>query len=303
MISDKFKELRIVDNFYQTSSFFPMPVIAITTLSEDGETNVGPYSLCFPYYVAGKDYYAMLLETRNNSNTAKNILRTKKCTLNFIEHDKKYMKQCVQLGFPGETTKDKMKDCIFTLEKGSNALGPKIITESFQIFECTWDCELDNAQNDKVQDEYLPPFHNFNGITSPMGAHFILKIDKILMKPKYRECILEGVKASNFPKVPVDYGYRDNTNFWISKFKAPYAEGVPKNKGIDINTVKYAAERMDPEIAFTDEACEKLVKVPRIFLKTALNGCIEWARTNNVSLITAENMDTIRDKRSTEKAA
>ncbi len=66
----QFEELRIVDNFYQTSAYYPMPVVAITTLNDKGLTNIGPYSLCFPYYVAGKDYYAMLLETRNNSNTA-----------------------------------------------------------------------------------------------------------------------------------------------------------------------------------------------------------------------------------------
>lgn len=81
MINSEFEELRIVDNFYQTSSFFPLPVVAITTASEDGATNIGPYSLCFPYYVMGKDYYAMLLETRNNSNTAKNILRRESAIL------------------------------------------------------------------------------------------------------------------------------------------------------------------------------------------------------------------------------
>ena len=34
-----FKDLRIVDNFYQTSSFFPMPTTEIGTLSELGQTN------------------------------------------------------------------------------------------------------------------------------------------------------------------------------------------------------------------------------------------------------------------------
>lgn len=79
-----FKDLRIVDNFYQTSSFFPMPTTEIGTLSESGQTNLGSYSLCFPYYIAGKDYYAMVLCCRNSSNTAKNILRTGKCSINFI---------------------------------------------------------------------------------------------------------------------------------------------------------------------------------------------------------------------------
>ena len=63
-----FRDLRIVDNFYQTSAYFPMPTVLISTLNETGKTSVGSYSLCFPYYVAGKEYYAMLLESRNSSN-------------------------------------------------------------------------------------------------------------------------------------------------------------------------------------------------------------------------------------------
>ena len=84
-----FENLRIVDNFYQTSLYFPMPTVVISTLCEDGSTNLGPYSLIQPYYVAGKDYYAMLLCCRNSSNTAQNILRNGKCALNFIDDNPK----------------------------------------------------------------------------------------------------------------------------------------------------------------------------------------------------------------------
>lgn len=35
-----FENLRIVDNFYQTSLFFPMPTVIISTLCEDGMTNL-----------------------------------------------------------------------------------------------------------------------------------------------------------------------------------------------------------------------------------------------------------------------
>ena len=103
-----FKDMRIVDNFYQTSSFFPMPTVLISTLAEDGSTSIGSYSLCFPYYIAGKGYYAMLLECRNSSNTAQNILRTGKCALNFLEDDRADFKETVRLGFPGETSAEKM---------------------------------------------------------------------------------------------------------------------------------------------------------------------------------------------------
>lgn len=74
-----FENLRVVDNFYQTSLFFPMPTVVVSTLCEDGSTSLGPYSLVAPYYIAGKDYYAMLLCCRNSSNTAQNILRNGKC--------------------------------------------------------------------------------------------------------------------------------------------------------------------------------------------------------------------------------
>ncbi|MCP4762834.1 MAG: hypothetical protein GY870_13730 [archaeon] len=302
MTNNKFEEIRMVDNFYQTSSFFPMPVIAITTFSENGMINIGPYSLCFPFYVVGKDYYSMMLNCRNNSNTARNLLRTKKCALNFIEDDKKILKNCVQLGFPGDKTEDKMKESNFTLVPSSTSGNPDIIEEAFQVFECTWQCNLDGAENDSVQDEYKPPFHDFNGITSRGGAHFVLKIDKILLKPKHRSSIVDGVKSSGFPKIPIDYGYRDNINFWFSRYNKVYSEPIPKNKGVGLDVVKYAAERMDPDVKFTDEACGKLTKVPRIFLKMAVKGCVDWAKENDVTVITEEHMDIIRNKRSQEKS-
>ena len=300
---EKFKDLRIVDNFYQTSAFFPMPTILASTVSESGQTNLGAYSLCFPYYIAGKDYYAMILECRNSSNTAQNILRTKKVTLNFITDERKYFKEAVRLGFPGDTTEEKMKDCIFTLEKST--LGddrPELVSEAFQVFECTWDDSLEDAFNDKPgnMEGYEPPYRNFNGITSKFGAHFILKIDKIWMKETYYNTIINGVKAGGYPRVPVDYGYRDSTNFWYTKFKRPIAEKIQAKDG-DVNSVMYAAERIDPEVKFTKEACQKLVKIPRVFLKAALTQMVDIAKKEGITLIDEKAVDFINDKRKEEK--
>ena len=75
---------------------------------------------------------------------------------------------------------------------------------------------------------------------------------------------------------------------------------LPVREG-SIQSVRYAADRIDDKVKFTDDACRKLVKVPRIFLNTALKGCVEWARENNVDVIDAQHMDTINDKRSREK--
>ena len=170
-----FKNLEPKDNFYQTSLFFPMPVVMISTLTEDGKTTLGPYSLIQPYYIAGKDYYAMLLECRNTSNTAQNLLRNGKCAINFFPDDKKFFKEAVRMGWPGDKPEEKMKDTIFTLEDGQainddpSILRPQVVKESFQVIECTWMKELDGADKDLPiedgKDKYDGPFHNFNGIT------------------------------------------------------------------------------------------------------------------------------------------
>ena len=300
---EDFENLRIVDNFYQTSSFFPMPTILVGTVSESGLTNLGSYSLCFPYYIAGKDYYAMLLECRNSSNTCQNLLRTKKCSLNFIPDSKKFFKEAVRLGFPGETTEEKMKDCIFSLKESTlGADRPKIVSEAFQVFECSWDDSLEDAYLDKAGnlEGYEPPYRNFNGITSKFGAHFILKIDRILMKKKYSDSIINGVKAGGFPSVPVDYGYRDSTNFWMSRFRRPYPEKIQAKEG-DVSSVIYAAKRIDPEVTFTDDACARLTKIPRIFLKAALTQMVEIAKSEGISLIDEAALNIINDKRREEK--
>lgn len=300
------QELRVVDNFYQTSSFFPMPTILIGTLGEDNETTYGAYSLCFPFYIAGKDYYAMMLNCRNSSNTCKNIMRTGKASLNFVPANKKILRECVRLGFPGDTSKEKMKDFALTMREGllvrerPNEKFPAVIEEAFQVFECEWVRDIDGAQNDTVKESYAPPFHTCNGITSEFGAHFILKINKILMQQRYRQAIVDGVKKNDFPPVPVDYGYRDSKNFWIATGKKPYAETV-QAKPVDLDSVRYAANRIDPDIKFSDEACEKLVYVPRVFLNLVLKGCVKWAKEHNVTLIEKQHMDEINDKRSKEK--
>ena len=302
-----FKDIRIVDNFYQSSSFFPMPLCLIGTLDENGTlTSFGSYSLCFPYYIAGKGFYAMILECRNNSNTCKGLLRHGKCSINFLPFSKKNFEEHVRLGFPGDTPEEKMKDFKFTVDDGMSKQEnptnnyPKIIKEAYQVFECTWIKELDNAQDDKVLEEYNEPYHNFNGVTSKYGAHFILKINHILLKDKYYNAIVNGVSKKNFCPLPTNWGYRDSKYFWCSDYKKPIPVGIP-DKEVDLTSVKYAANRLNSDVKFTDDALKMLVKVPRPFLKLVLQGCVDWANNNNCKLITEKEMKIINDKRSKEK--
>lgn len=303
-----FENLRIVDNFYQTSLFFPMPTVIISTLCEDGSTTLGPYSLVQPYYVAGKDYYAMLLCCRNSSNTAQNILRNGKCALNFIDDKPSSFKEAVKLSWPGDKPTDKMPKCNFKLEKGiceetdPTDVRPMVLTDAIQAIECTWMRELDGADRDIAGElnGYEGPYHDFNGITSKFGAHFILRIDKILMKKKYSDAIIRGVKSSDFPALPVDYGYRDSKNFWFHRKARMKAELLQVRKA-SLESVRYAADRADDKVKFTDDALETILGVPRVFLPVVLKGCVAWAKENDCTLITAKEMSIINDKRSKEK--
>ena len=304
-----FENLRIVDNFYQTSLFFPMPTVLISTLTESGMTTLGPYSLVQPYYVAGKDYYAMLLQCRNSSNTAQNILRTGKCAINFIDDRPAMFKEAVKLSWPGDKPEEKMPKVNFRLEKSMieeqdpSDVRPMVLTDAIEVIECTWMRELDGAALDApgCLNGYEPPYHDFNGITSKFGAHFILRIDKILMKKRYADAIINGVKAGDFPRLPVDYGYRDSKNFWYHRAAFRMRAELLAIRKQTLESVRYAADRADDTVKFTDEALTTILNVPRVFLPLVLKGCVDWAKENNVTLITEEHMKIINDKRSKEK--
>ena len=65
--------------------------------------------------------------------------------------NKKYFSGIVALGFPGDTPKEKRKINMFTpidgllQEQNKDEKYPKVIKEAFQVFECSWVKELDNA--------------------------------------------------------------------------------------------------------------------------------------------------------------
>ena len=201
------------------------------------------------------------------------------------------------MSWPGDKPSEKMPKCKFKLEKSlleeeSGEARPMVLSDAIQAIECTWMRELDGADKDQAGElnGYEGPYHDFNGITSKFGAHFILRVDKILMKKKYRDAIINGVRSKDFPPLPVDYGKR--------KMRAELLQV----RQASIESVRYAADRIDDKIKFTDDALVTVLGVPRVFLPLVLKGCVAWARENNVDLITAEHMQIINDKRSKEKS-
>ena len=278
-----FVDVNIYDNFYQTSSFYPMPVVLCTSVSENGLTNIGSYSLCFPFGISENHY--MMLISRGTSNTAENIRKRKTIALNFIPFDKEMLKNAVELVYPGETTEEKLKESIFTLipstrledEKTKDLVYPEIIKEAVQVFECTVD-ETDVFKYDGPEIE----------------AHFLLKIDKIVMQERFAEFMKEGER---FPILPVDFGFRDSKNFWFSKHSHPYAEPIPKTKKVNTDAIKFQVERMEGNIKWHPDSYKKLVKVPRVFLKMIITKINESAEKENIDLITPEFLDKVNEKR------
>ncbi len=227
-----------------------------------------------------------------------------------FDDSRKSFKSLLKLSWPGDSSVEKARKFDFTLEDGLMASEnpshlndyPKVIKEAFQVMECTWLRELDNAQDDKpgFLDGYPGPYHNFNGITGKFGSMFILKIDKILLKEKYQKAIVNGVKSGDFPPAIVNYGYRDSKNFWYHKHRHAICMTMPDNQST-IESVYKTIKEIDSNIVFSEDACMKLVKVPGVFLKDEIEKCIEWAKENNVSELTAEHIERIKDKHSSEK--
>ena len=224
----------------------------------------------------------MMLVARCDSNTAVNIMRTGLCAINFIPDKKKYMKNCVMLGYPGETTAEKMKNSIFTLvpsdlEPRGDMLRPDLVREALQVFECTWDKSYPLTDTEDAV-EY----------------HFLLRIDRILLTPKWKKCLQKG---RGFPRLPVDYGFRDNNQFWLASHSAPYRVPIPSSKATTLLSVQYACTHYDPDIVWQDDACLKIVKVPKIFLKKVIAGVVDEAKKEGITEITPGFLDKVRNKR------
>ena len=270
------------DNWYQASSYWPSSFALITTVSEGGETNIGPYQLTMPFEVIGGRSF--LVCSRQGSNTDRNIKRTGRCALNFVEFNRKQLKQVVNLGYPGQTTAEKMQDSPFSLTD-SPTLGcesdgeryPKIIQEAFQVFECRWDSDQ------PIRDDGNTP------------EYFVLKIENILLKETWAKNIEEG--TSRMPRMPITFGFRDGHKFWFLTPGKAFWFPTPTDKGPKEEAILYQANRIDPNVRFTREACKRLTGIPRPFVKTALKGIVRKALEEGVREIDVDFVERIDEER------
>jgi len=281
-VNEPFVNSPMRDNWYQASSYWPSSFALITTVSEDGRTNIGPYQLTFPFEViTGRSF---LVISRKGSNTDNNIRRNKKCALNFVEFNRKQLKQVVGLGYPGQTTEDKMKDSPYTLvdsptpgREPDGKIYPQILKEAFQVHECTWD------EDQPIRD---------NGVTP---EYFVLKIENILLKETWAKNLEDGAKR--MPNMPITFGFRDGARFWFSEPGRRFWFPTPTDKGPKEESVYYEANRINPDVRFTRDACKQLTGIPKPFLKTALKGIIKQAIEDGVSEIDVDYVKKLNEDR------
>ena len=282
--NDTFVVSPMRDNWYQTSSYYTSSFALITTVSDDGLTTIGPYQLSFPFEVIERRSWMVV--SRPGSNTHRNVSRTKKCAMNFVEFDRDRIEMILKFGYPGQEPAEKMAYNTFDLidsptpGRESGDIFPKIIKDAYQVYECTLDVDRIN-ENPILRDS--------------VSAHLLLNIDNILLKEKWFANLEGG--GTTMPDVPLTYGFRGASKFWFGERAEPYALPIP-DLGPDHEVVLYEANRLDDVVRFTEDACKQLTGIPKAFLTQALRGIIGAAKKEGVTTIDLEFVQKLNAERS-----
>ena len=270
---DPFETVLLRDNFYQSCSFLPFPFALITTMNERGFTSIGPYALQFPLQIS--EQYSMLLVSRAGSNTATNLRRNGKCALNYIEFDKELLESVVDLGYPGVTPEKKMENTPFTLIKTptqrfrDDPEFPLILEQAFQVYECVVDGEF----------EYRPK----RQAAASLAEDFIaLKVENIMLRKSFKKKL---DKRDEFPNMPLSYGFRGGSEFWFASHREPFHFPIPRGKELEPEFVFQIANKLDPRIKFTMDACAALVVIPAPFLEPALGVFVTKAKQEGTDTV------------------
>jgi flavin reductase (DIM6/NTAB) family NADH-FMN oxidoreductase RutF len=282
---EPFVNVPVRDNFYQSSSFFPMPFALITTINERGTTSIGPHSLVFPFDIS--ESHSMMLVSRASSNTATNLRRVGKCALNFVEFNRDWLKLIVDLGYPGQTPEEKMKDMPFKLVPTETKAFtddpdyPLIMQDAFQVYECVMDGTFE--------------YHPSRQAAAPLIENFFaLKVENVLLKESFKQKL---DNRREFPDMPLSYGFRGGDEFWFAQHSQPFFFPVPRNKGQAHGQIFYTANKIDPEVRFTEDACKQLVNVPTVFLDAVLKGLTEEASKQSVKMIDVDFVKAVEAQR------
>jgi flavin reductase (DIM6/NTAB) family NADH-FMN oxidoreductase RutF len=278
---DNFVPSPLRDNWYQSSAFYGSSFALITSVDETGVTNIGPYQLSFPFEVIKRRSWMVI--SRPSSNTVANVRRNLKCALNFVEYDRAQIETILKFGYPGQTTAEKTAYNTFKLvdspTPGRTGPGlPQIISEAYQVFECTLDVER-IAANPILRDS--------------ASAHLLLNIDNILVKERWKG-LIDG-SGEEMPRVPLTYGFRGGATFWFAETQPAYKLPIP-DLGARHEVVHYEANRIDDVVRFTLDASKQLTGIPRPFLRQVLEGIVWQAKARGVTEIDPEFLASLNKK-------
>jgi len=226
--------------------------------------------------------------SRNTSNTATNVYRTRKCALNFIEYDAEQIETVLKFGYPGQTAAEKMAYNCFDLidsptpGRESSDIYPKILADAFQVYECTLDIDRIN-ENPILRD-------------SP-SAHLLLNIDTILIKERWMKNV-DG-SGDEMPRIALTYGFRGGSTFWFGEAQPAYKLPIP-DMGANHDLVHYEANRLDDEVRFTMEACKQLTGIPNVFIQKVLQGIVNQAKARGVTNVDEAFVIALNEERERE---
>lgn len=195
-----FTSVPIGEQFYQSSSYFPMPVVLVSTLAPDGQTNLAPYSLLFPRVEPGR--HLLELVCGKGNKTAENLLRTGVAAISFIVDDTRLLEGCRQLARPAPTA-DKMRESLFDLvDSPAGPDRPQLVEQAVQVYEC----RLDRTVEHDVFE----------------GRHrFVLEVEHIWMKPRWFDALRRSEGA---PSLAIDYGFRQTASSWLVRSRSRMAK-------------------------------------------------------------------------------
>jgi flavin reductase (DIM6/NTAB) family NADH-FMN oxidoreductase RutF len=285
---ESFVRLHPKDNFYQSVGFFPMPFAMITTVNEKGVTSIGPHSLTFPFDLIEEPSW--MLVSRAGSNTSTNLRNGSKAALHFVEFKKSWLKPIVELGYPGLEPEEKMKDIPFemvdspTEAYANDPKFPQLMNDAFQVYECEVDGEFK-----------YEPYRE----TDPVGCEnfWSLKIKNVLLKESFEKKLVEQKK---FPSMPISYGFRHNDKerrFFFTSHNKPFPVAIPTPKGLEYQSIYYQANKIDPAVRFSEDACKLLVEIPKAFMGMALKGIVKEAKAQGVTMVDEEFTKAFNERR------
>jgi hypothetical protein len=265
-----------------------MPFAMITTVNEEGVTSIGPHSLTFPFNLIEEPSW--MLVSRAGSNTSTNLRNGSKAALHFVEFKKSWLKPIVELGYPGIEPEEKMKDIPFemvgspTEAYAHDPKFPQIMNDAFQVYECEVDGEF----------KYQP-----HRETDPVGCEdfWSLKIKNVLLKESFEKKLIGQKK---FPSMPISYGFRHNDKerrFFFTSHNKPFAVPIPTPKGLEYQSIYYQANKIDPEVRFSEDACKLLVEIPKAFMGMALKGIVKEAKEQGVTMVDEEFTKAFNERR------